>query len=169
MNAYKPKQQYIKCSQYLSEPTTLKPLSINYLVLLHQTPDRNKHDMLSYISSKVIHPSNAVTEHAEGLSMVRIKPLVSKQDASWQGLLELRGNPTTWHDVLACNNLYAWIHAASSHSEAVFRLAGWNPMCASIEWVLNLFLISFISEKQGYSFCDYANGFILGWLRPATT
>eukprot|EP00983_Pelagomonas_calceolata_P080440 1155148-Pelagomonas_calceolata.AAC.5 len=39
-----PYKVFIKCSERLSAPTTLKPLKIIYAVLLHQTPDHNKHD-----------------------------------------------------------------------------------------------------------------------------
>eukprot|EP00983_Pelagomonas_calceolata_P052350 1142817-Pelagomonas_calceolata.AAC.1 len=35
-------QQHIKCSEHASDLTTLKPFSTIYLVLLHQTSDRNK-------------------------------------------------------------------------------------------------------------------------------
>eukprot|EP00983_Pelagomonas_calceolata_P110125 1159635-Pelagomonas_calceolata.AAC.2 len=41
----------IKCSEHSSDPTTLKPLSIIYLVLFHQAPDRNKHDLCYFLSS----------------------------------------------------------------------------------------------------------------------
>eukprot|EP00983_Pelagomonas_calceolata_P042792 1138656-Pelagomonas_calceolata.AAC.4 len=46
----------IKCLEYLSDPTALKPLSI--IVLLHQTPGRNKLNLLSSLSSPSFHLIN---------------------------------------------------------------------------------------------------------------